>query len=54
MNKYYNYIWIGILLLSIIGAIFLIKLAYANPLELPNYAFTKPKNKRGVFVRKVR
>ena len=45
MNKYYNYIWIGILLLSIIGAIFLIKLADANPLDLPNYAFTKPKIK---------
>ena len=40
--RHYNYLWIGILLLSIFGTIFLIKVAYANPLGLPDYAFTKP------------
>jgi len=38
----YNYLWIGIFILSIIGTFFVIKMAYANPLDLPNYAFTKP------------
>ncbi|MDO8460283.1 MAG: PCYCGC motif-containing (lipo)protein [Nanoarchaeota archaeon] len=43
MKEYhYNYLWIGIFIISIIGTFFLIKLAYANPLDLPNYAFTKP------------
>ena len=37
-----NYIWIGILMISVIGMIFILKVAYANPLDLPNYAFTKP------------
>ena len=39
---HYNYLWIGIFILSLIGAFFIIKFAYANPLDLPNYAFTKP------------
>ena len=42
MEKGYNYLWIVVLLASIIGGILLIKMAYANPLELPDYAFTKP------------
>ena len=41
-EHYYNYIWIGILILSLIGTFFVIQIAYANPLDLPNYAFTKP------------
>lgn len=41
MNKH-NFIWAGLLALSVIGILFLIKLAYANPLSLPDYAFTKP------------
>src|SRR3989344_8872183 len=41
-DHHYNYIWIAILIMSIIGALFLIKIAYANPLDLPNYAFIKP------------
>src|SRR3989344_5503005 len=41
-DHHYNYIWMGILVLSIIGAFLIIKMAYANPLDLPNYAFTKP------------
>ena len=41
-EHHYNYIWIGIFVLSIIGALFIIKMAYANPLDLPDYAFTKP------------
>lgn len=34
-----NIIWIGLVLISIVGAIFLIKAAYSNPLDLPSYAF---------------
>ena len=41
-DNHYTYIWIGILVLSIVAGFFLIKLAYANPLNLPDYAFTKP------------
>lgn len=42
MKEYhYNYLWIAIFVLSIAGTFFVIKLAYANPLDLPNYAFTK-------------
>jgi len=41
-HHHYNYIWIGIFLLSVLGTLFLIKTAYANPLDLPDYAFTKP------------
>lgn len=41
-HHHYNYIWIGILTISILGALLLIKTAYANPLNLPDYAFTKP------------
>ena len=37
-----NILWIGILLASIIGGIFLIKMAYANPMDLPSYALLKP------------
>ena len=37
----YNYLWAGIFIISIVGAFFIIKFAYANPLDLPNYAFTK-------------
>ncbi|MEK6792942.1 MAG: PCYCGC motif-containing (lipo)protein [Nanoarchaeota archaeon] len=38
----YNYLWISILVISIFGAFLLIKTAYANPLDLPDYAFIKP------------
>src|SRR3989338_1576718 len=42
MKEYhYNYLWIGILIISIFGTFFIIKMAYANPLGLPDYAFTK-------------
>lgn len=43
MKEYhYNYLWIGIFVISISATFFLIKIAYANPLELPDYAFVKP------------
>ena len=45
-EKNYNYLWAGILILSIAGTFFLIKIAYANPSELPNYAFIKPEIKK--------
>ena len=45
MKNKYNYLWSGILLASIIGGIFLIKVAYANPLNLPSYALLKPQIK---------
>ncbi len=41
-ENHYNYLWIGVFILSIALAFFIVKLAYANPLDLPNYAFTKP------------
>ena len=44
MNKY-NYLWIGILIAGLIGTFLLIKTAYANPFNLPDYAFTNPKVK---------
>ena len=44
-EKHYNYLWAGIIVLSIIGIFLVIKMAYANPLNLPNYAFTKPEIK---------
>ncbi len=45
MKNKYNYLWIGILLASIIGGVILIKTAYANPLNLPSYAMLKPQIK---------
>lgn len=45
MKNKYNYLWVGILLASAIGGIFLIKIAYANPLDLPEYALLKPEIK---------
>ena len=41
-EHHYNYMWIGIAILSLLGVFLLIKTAYANPLDLPSYAFTKP------------
>lgn len=38
----HNYIWIALVIASVFGIIFLLKIAYANPLGLPDYAFTKP------------
>src|SRR3989338_11180303 len=40
-EHHYNYLWMGIILLSLFGTFLLIKTAYANPLSLPSYAFTK-------------
>ena len=40
-----NLIWIVTIIISLIGFLFLFKLAYANPSNLPDYAFTKPKIK---------
>ena len=41
-EHHYNYLWITIFVLSIVGTFFVIKMAYANPIDLPDYAFTKP------------
>ncbi len=43
--KNYNYIWVGILFLSLLGGIILVKTAYANTLNLPDYAMLKPEIK---------
>lgn len=40
-ENHFNYLWIGVFVFSIVGTFFIIKVAYANPLDLPNYAFTK-------------
>lgn len=37
----HDFIWIGIILVSLVGTLFLVKTAYANPSGLPNYAFLK-------------
>ena len=52
-EHHYNYLWIGIFILSIAGTFFVIKLAYANPLDLPNYAFTKPNIKEAYSFAKI-
>jgi len=41
-ENHYNFLWTGIFILSLVGAFLIIKQAYANPLDLPNFAFTKP------------
>ncbi len=41
MKDKYNYLWLGIIVISLIGFLFLVKMAYANPLGLPDYAFIK-------------
>lgn len=38
MSKH-NYFWLGILILSLIGTLILFRIAYANPSDLPSYAF---------------
>ena len=53
MESKYNYLWIGILLVSVIGGIFLIKVAYANPLNLPDYALLKPQIKEAYSFAKI-
>lgn len=40
-EHHYNYVWAGVLIISLVGTFLLVKMAYANPLDLPNYAFTK-------------
>lgn len=40
-ESHYNYLWLIIIIFSLVGGIYLIKTAYANPLNLPDYAFTK-------------
>jgi hypothetical protein len=37
-----NLLWLGILIISGIGFIYLINTAYANPSNLPDYTFIKP------------
>lgn len=52
-HNHYNYIWISILAISLLGALLLIKTAYANPLNLPNYAFIKPDIKEAYSLAKL-
>ncbi len=44
-ENHHNFIWVGILTISIVGFFYLFDAAYANPLNLPDYAFTKPEIK---------
>ena len=46
-EHHHNYIWIGVIAISLIGMLLIVKVAYANPLNLPDYAFTKPLIKEG-------
>ena len=39
--KSHNFIWLGIIVLSIVGFFYLFNTAYANPSDLPDYAFIK-------------
>ncbi len=41
MNKH-NTLWVGVIVLSLLGLFYLFNTAYANPSNLPDYAFTKP------------
>ncbi|MBI5803967.1 hypothetical protein HY450_01855 [Candidatus Pacearchaeota archaeon] len=41
----HNFLWIGVIVLSFVGFFYLFNTAYANPSELPDYAFTKPEIK---------
>lgn len=41
-----NLLWLGILIVSGIVFVYLLNTAYANPSELPDYAFTKPDIKK--------
>src|SRR3989344_637743 len=50
--RHHNYIWIAIIALSIIGGFILLKSAYANPYNLPDYAFTNPKIKEAYIFAK--
>lgn len=50
--KPHNFIWIGIILFSLIGFFYLFNIAYANPADLPNYAFTKPEIKEAYLFAK--
>ena len=43
--KTHNFFWIGIIVFSLIGFIYLFNVAYANPYELPSYAFITPEIK---------
>jgi len=51
--KAHNFIWLGIIILSLIGGFFILKSAYANPLDLPDYAFTKPSIKEAYTFAKI-
>ena len=42
MTHKQNIVWIAVILSSLIGVFYLFNTAYANPLSLPDYAFTKP------------
>ena len=41
MKDKYNYLWLGIIVISLAGFLFLVRAAYENPLGLPDYAFIK-------------
>lgn len=51
--KMYNFIWFGIIIVSIIGFVYLFNAAYANPEGLPNYAFIKPEIKEAYLFAKI-
>lgn len=47
-----NFIWLGVIVLSIVGSFYLFDMAYANPSNLPDYAFIKPEIKEAYLFAK--
>lgn len=51
--KLHNFIWIGTIIFSLIGFFYLFNTAYANPSDLPDYAFIKSDIKEAYFFAKL-
>lgn len=50
--KSHNFVWIGAIIISLVGFFYLFNVAYANPSELPDYAFIKPEIKEAYLFAK--
>ena len=48
----HNLIWFGVTAFSLIGFFYLFNIAYANPSELPDYAFIRPEIKEAYLFAK--
>lgn len=50
--KSHNFVWVGVTVVSLIGFFYLFGVAYANPSELPDYAFINPEIKEAYLFAK--